>query len=360
MESSKDEDEIPLIDALNASPPPPILNLRSTDAKDESPPQSLLDRYKNKNREAPPKMAKTHATRTDGKNTSFSEDFGDEFSAVASDWVDVPRTAEDGSNHEERVFDGVKFEMMGKKGQAAEAPKASADDDVFMYERRRTRSQTRRSQRADSADSTDAAKVPADDDLLKPPGLTIKKINDMESSRTPSPQSTSEEDPSIAGPVAPTPSNSPSAAQALAQMQNTLLVDRTKKGAEYRLSNSPDPLAKAEKPVYRGLRRKLPEPPTEEPQVNHPPTLVIPPTYSPGILTTHVWVSPLASSSRPDLPWCWMKKWVCCRCAHLDPNGVGRAAETMVEQKVCSRLTCQHVRCTRGCKMTRDAKVSPF
>ena len=349
----------PLRDAPHITTPPALIHDRRSSpevsSKKSSPPQMLLDRYKN--REAPPVMATTHATRSSGRDTSFSEDFHDESPARSPEGVEVPGTLYYPSEEDVRVL-GVKFEMMGKKGQAAEAPKIPADDDVFSYERRRTRSQTRRSQRADSAEVTDAPKLPTSDDHLKPPGLTIRKISDRENSRTPSPQAVSEVNSLIAGSIAPTPSNSPNASA----IPNTLIMDITKKGAEYRLSGSPDPLEKVDKPVSRGLRRKAEE--VTEAIDAFPPTLVVPPIYSPNILTLDVWCSPLASTSRPEMRWGWMKKWVCCKCASRDPNRRERPVITMAEQKVCSRLSCQHVRCARGCEMmfcdTTFHTVSPF
>lgn len=326
----------------------------------------MLDRYKK--RAAGPKMEKTHATYTVGKGTAFSENFDDDDSAAASEWVDVPDTPTPENASDEDVQDivnGVKFEMMGKKGQAAEAPKTLADEEPFVYERRHTRSQARRQQRADSVDSNGDARVEAKEDALVPTELTIKKVNDMETSRTPSPKAASKTDSYLTNSVAPTPSNSPSASTTTTQMPNTLVVDLTKNKAEYRLSdasNSPDPVSREDKMVIRGLRRKLPEPPA--PTIDTPPaTTVAWPIYTPDINPNHLWCSSQPNTSRPQWPWTGTKKWTCCRCAHQDPDGIDRAAQTIVEQKVCSRLSCQHVRCERGCSLTsRDStldKVSP-
>jgi hypothetical protein len=325
-------------------------SIHNESSKKSSPLEVLLDGHKN--REAPPVMAKPHATRSNGKDESFSEDFNDESSAVASEWTDVPATPYYPSEEDMRVL-GVNFEMMRKKGQAAEAPKLAADDDVFHDERQRTGSRTRRSQRADSAEATDTPKLQVSDDLLKPPALTIKKVNDT-TSRTPSPQ-----EPSIAGSIAPTPSNSPNASA----LPNRLNI--TKNRSETRPPDSPDPLEKAGTPIYRCLRPKVENATdTSRPTDIFPPTLVLPPIYRPDIPPLEVWCSPLSCTSRPEIRWGWMKKWVCCKCASQDPSRRGPPVITMVEQKVCSRLACQHVRCARGCTMmgydTRFDEVSSF
>ena len=71
------------------------------------------------------------------------------------------------------------------------------------------------------------------------------------------------------------------------------------------------------------------------------PSSNVPPGY--------VWTSKQSSTSRPSEPWGWMKMWICCQCSHLDPFKAGEPAQTMIEQKVCSRLLCGHERCYLGC-----------
>ena len=312
------------------------------------------------------KTAKTHAPYKVGKDTAFSEHFDDDSLRMSSEWIDVPGTLDVGSDDDVKVCNGVNFEMMGKKGQAAEAPNTHTEDEAFVYERRATRSQSRRQQRADSTDSIDDAKAPMKENNLVPPGLTIKKINDMETSRTPSPNAAAGNTARSPGQAAPTPANSPSTpATALSQPTTTLVVDRTKGKAEYRLSATPDSID-SEKIITYYAGRRLPQLPADsdnDDKVVAIPTPVIPPLYNVNIRPEHIWTSPLAGSSRPDYPWGWMKKWSCCQCAHRDPTGRNRPAETMVEQKVCSRVKCKHVRCGMGCRMLRDSmfdKASSF
>jgi hypothetical protein len=350
------QDEQPLLqNDLSATAQPPVRKLRSSKdpSTTTSPSQSLLDRFQRREPKTSVKTAKTHTTYKVGKDTAFSEHFDDSSPRMSSEWIDVPGTPEVGSDEDIKVCDGVKFEMMGKKGQAAEAPNADKDDEAFVYERRATRSQSRRQQRADSADSNDDAKALMKESNLVPPALTFKKINEMEASRTPSPNSAAGNDARSPAQIAPTPANSPSTSATL-PTPTTLVVDRTKGKAEYRLSTTPHSVD-SDKTITHCVGRKLPQPPANS-DFAPIPTPVIPPIYNINIRPEHIWTSPLASSSRPEYPWGWMKKWSCCRCSHLDPSGRNRPSETMVEQKVCSRLRCQHVRCGMGCRMLRDFK----
>lgn len=322
--------------------PSPEHKLRSTkDSRDTTPPQSLLNRYKSRDAKASVKTVKTTATPSAGKKTSFNEDFNDDSGTSSSEWVDVTGASEADSDKYVKVQDGLEFEMMGSKGQASEAP-ITQDEEDFVYERRSTRSQTRRQQRADSVDSTMSSNETKDKEITTvPQPLTVKKVSEQESTRTPYPPTEF---------VAPTPSNTPGARNK--PPPNTLMLDQSNGKAEYRLSTSPDPIS-SEKTVTQGLRRKLPLPPVNE---NAPPTTVTPPIYTNTVRAEQIWTSPLASTSRPEMPWGWLKTWTCCRCAHLDPNKRDRPAETMVEQKVCSRLACGHVRCASGCRMMRDSR----
>jgi len=80
------------------------------------------------------------------------------------------------------------------------------------------------------------------------------------------------------------------------------------------------------------------------------PVKVVPLTApSLNVLPGYVWTSKQSSTSRPSEPWGWMKMWTCCQCSHLDPFRAGEPAQTMIEQKVCSRLLCGHERCHLGC-----------
>lgn len=343
-------------DSRTAVPPPPGRQVKTEKktTRNASPPQSLLDRYKNRAAKPVVKTSTTHATHMVGKDTAFSEHFDDESAAKSSKWIDVPGTPEYGSDKEVEVVSGVEFEMLGQKGHAAEAPNEASNDEDFTHRRRTTRSksQSRRQQRADSTDLASDDQPTSEDSTLAPAALTIKKVDDKDCSRTPSPTIVLDKKASTPEHIAPTPSNSPATSKTSSESGNTLVVDRTKNKAEYRLSRSPDPPVAEKTPGY-ALRRKLPQPPTEDKPLR---VSVIAPIYNVNIRPEHIWTSPLASTSRPDYPWGWTKKWTCCQCSQLDSSSGRRPAETMVEQAVCSRLTCGHERCSFGCRMIRDTR----
>lgn len=116
-----------------------------------------------------------------------------------------------------------------------------------------------------------------------------------------------------------------------------------------------------------------------------------PPVALPNIPIGYIFCSVLAGNSRPVEPWAWCKRWTCCACgpevegvvvekggmkgggratvvggtgtvaaadgyeAELNGRGDAKPAVTMAEQKICSRLSCGHVRCA-GCWMEREAR----
>jgi hypothetical protein len=67
---------------------------------------------------------------------------------------------------------------------------------------------------------------------------------------------------------------------------------------------------------------------------------VTPPIHAAG-LPGLVWASPQRDTSRPIWSWYLTKRWICCKCS----------AHTIVEQRVCARLTCGHHVCGDQCKM---------
>jgi hypothetical protein len=299
------QDQQPLIQVDSNGNPPPIperkpRSAQESSSKTTSPSQSLLDRYKKGTPKASVKTATTNATYKAGKTTAFSEVFGDDSSATSPEWIDVPGAPEHLSEKDTQVHDGIEFEMLGKKCQAYDAPTTGTDDQDFVYERRATRSRTRRQQRADSADSAYATVASDKESSLVPSGLTVKKVAEGPTSRTPSPRAPADGEPVTPGQVAPTPSNSPSASFIPSQTPTMLVVDQTKNKAEYRLSNSPDPITLVEKTTNYGLRRKLPQPPANN---DAPPTQVIPPIFYANIRPEYIWTSPLASTSRPEYTW---------------------------------------------------------
>ena len=304
----QDHQPLPQDDSNGNQPPIPERKPRSaqeSSSRATSPSQSLLDRYKKGTPKASVKPATTSATYKAGKSTAFSEVFEDDSaSTTSSEWIELSGTLEHLSEKDAQMHDGIDFKMLGKKGQAYDAPTTGVDDQDFTYERRATRSQTRRQQRADSADSAYATVASDKESSLVPSGLTVKKVAERPTSRTPSPRAPADGEPLTPGQVAPTPSNSPSASFVPSQTPTTLVIDQTRNKAEYRLSNSPDPITLVEKTTNYGLRRKLPQPPANN---DAPPTQVIPPIFNANIRPEYIWTSPLASTSRPE------GTWVSCR-----------------------------------------------
>jgi hypothetical protein len=92
-----------------------------------------------------------------------------------------------------------------------------------------------------------------------------------------------------------------------------------------------------------GIPRNSPQDPEQEIR----PTTVLPPLYIPSVLPGLLWASPMSGSSRPDRPWQWCKRWTCCRCS----------ATTIVEQRVCAKLTCGHHRCGDKCKLSKVKRL---
>ncbi|KAK3711226.1 hypothetical protein LTR37_009820 [Vermiconidia calcicola] len=349
---------------LSSTPPPPVdpksSNISARRSRTVSPPQSLLDRYKNRSaRASAPAVSPVKASRADqeyrGKDTAFSENFDMAMPGVSSEHAkepspNPPEPVEHGKAKDTRTFKGVEFEMMGKKGKAGEAPYETTSNEALAYQPRQTRSQSRRQQRTDSIDAdTDNKDLILNDSPLAPPPLAVKKFS--ENSRTPSPQAS----PGIGialspGLGAPTPGNSPRGASespvsALSQLQSTL--------RQLPPTPSPEP-SKTEPTVNFGLRLKPKVPNPRSLQASICPVPVYPPIPRAAIPPQFVWTSPLGSNSRPADPWGWMKKWTCCQCAKLDPLGRGQPAQTIVEQKVCSRLACSHERCADECKVLVD------
>ena len=67
------------------------------------------------------------------------------------------------------------------------------------------------------------------------------------------------------------------------------------------------------------------------------------PDYNPMVFPDYQWTSCFRSTSRPEHPWGWLRKWKCCQCGAL----------TMVEQHECARISCGHYRCDDGCGLKR-------
>ena len=314
------EQQPPSQDDLS-SMPPPDRKLRSSSEKTSrnvSTSQSLIDRYKNRVGKASVKTSLTSVGSTQdgetykvGKNTIFGENFDDEASPIQADWVNAPGTL---NNEKEvpqttRVYKGVEFEMMGKKGEAAQAPVATGHEDGFVFERRTTRSQTRREQRADSHDANLASKYPNQSEKLVPSKLTINKNGGYEMARTPSPRASPGSAVRSLSQLTPTPSNSPRQLPDIPRQLSTRRTDRSKDAIPLsRLSPSPDPITGM--PMFNlSIRSKASDSPTSNDKLSATP--VIPPPFDPNVANGYQWASPLGSTSRPSEPWGRLKTWTC-------------------------------------------------
>ncbi|KAI6801566.1 hypothetical protein KC361_g1686 [Hortaea werneckii] len=71
------------------------------------------------------------------------------------------------------------------------------------------------------------------------------------------------------------------------------------------------------------------------------PVVLLPPRYDPTSPPSHQFCSTLPATSRPKVPWGWMRRWTCCRCK----------GQTIVEQECCAKIDCGHKRCRINCKL---------
>lgn len=230
-----------------------------------------------------------------------------------------------------QTVDGIAFNMLrsSKSSPASTTPSNARrsrsspnerDDrrQADKRDRRQTRSETRRHARADSltpaasgqsvTKNVASSAEPSQSD--NPPPLNIRK--------TTSDTKATEE----FNAAAQTPTKrSPAQSSMLSPIRRSPTVP---------LSAPPSPTPSSESPIFKSS-------PTSK-QV-----LVAPPVYSPIDMNSSHWLSPLSSTSRPREPWAWPKRWTCCKCE----------AETIVEQKVCSKIRCGHVRCGDECRLAR-------
>ncbi|GAB7364343.1 hypothetical protein MBLNU230_g4886t1 [Neophaeotheca triangularis] len=240
--------------------------------------------------------------------------------------------------------------------------------DEAAQQTRVTRSQGRRAERASESTGEDeepkGTKEQSKDWLAIPQALKLRKKYST-GSRSPSPQATEgaskdQDDetnettenmtPRAAGKAPPknkaSKSQDNSSSSVLARDMANLTIKT--------VPTSPDPLAlnasPAETPTsnrrsplkrHRTSKSISPVVQTQsDAELANNAIVVNPPRINPTAPISELWTSPLNHTSRPITAWGWMKKWTCCTCA----------AETMVEQKVCAKLDCGHVRCDE-CKL---------
>ena len=360
---SKDRNTEPIErDDLSSTPPPPDRKIRSSsEQRNVSPSRRLLERYKFRSAAAqavptittasPVKASATTLKYEAGRNSAFGETFDAGPSPTSPESIDEPQTPEADLSKEMHNISGVEFEMLNNKAKAADRPLAAAGDDSAAEHKRTTRSQTRRQERVDSHDTNvTTVDFPKRSGLHVSQGLSLRRTTEKELPRTPSPQSAAGAGGSLSpGEVSATPQNSPRAPPAPPPEQAT--------GPKLpQLGLSSDTI------TGKGLLNFARKAKSTAGKNDQLATSIIPPPFSPSALPGHQWTSQLPSSSRPQEPWGWMKVWTCCSCGP-DPyeyskpeKPYDKPAETTMEQKVCSRLSCGHERCGSGCRVAPDRR----
>lgn len=230
------------------------------------------------------------------------------------------------------IIDGVETEMFQglQPGRAAAGSRGEASND---YDKRQTRSESRRHERVRSDRQHQQPKL-----VEVPAGLTIRKVlepdvnqqQEIARGSTDRGLSSTRYLPTPTDQVVPPPSQPLERSAPASQPQPSRLAASSV--APQRLSS----YRRSQQDKVAGQEMS--------------PMKVVPPTApSSNVLPGYVWTSKQSSTSRPSGPWGWMKMWTCCQCSHLDPFRAGEPAQTMIEQKVCSRLLCGHERCYLGC-----------
>lgn len=380
-------------------PAPPAAKVKANEeaARKVSPSKTLLDRYKTRSATSltasPPTTIRIPpASPQDDTDTGSPSPKGTTFRPDFDHNVDPLANAANSAN----------AEVTGKgKGKARADVEAPAQSDVEMKRkadfekelnrneenispatrprtpeqqlksRRTTRSFVRRQERADSKqDSQIASKDFAGRSLGPadvPPGLNIRKDA---ASRSPSPSSSKSNlsDPwkeAISTPL-PTDLDTPASPQSL-QSEDPIQRPATPTGSD---SGSPKPAIPPRSPKRNRIPSfkidaakdvSIKEPTSSSrPPLSTPlsptvpkdsPVAVRPPLYDASKPALFQWQSDLGSSSRPPSPWMHSKRWMCCLCQ----------GKTIVEQTVCSRLTCVHDRCPSRCRLEKkELDRGPF
>lgn len=357
---------------LSGIPAPPASTSRSDNrfTRDASPSQSLLDRYQRRlhGMQTTRHSSLSSALREQGspsKPTGKLKDASDELlvelGPASLESVNEPITPGDGMPMPNKSYDEFDFGLAGPRKTGMPPLTNTNDATITQPPRRQTRSQVRAEQRKDSVSASESEK----NAVYKPRSLTIRKVHDAD--WTPSP---------------PQPAVAFTSSQAEAELMASLaslglesntntppqtatsssIVHHAKIGAPLPSNLRPSPLQPSNLPKATATTTTTKRPPLPPPHKTKPPCpppaipINPPAPPAPSQLPGYIWLSTHPSSSLPTEPWSWLKRWTCCQCAHQDPLGQGRAAQTMVEQRVCSRLVCGHLRCARGCRVVRDGR----
>ena len=217
-----------------------------------------------------------------------------------------------------------------------------------MTRKRLTRSRSRREQRtAAGAPSTQQSNEGVgtthnrkDSANEVPPSLNIPRTSKSEILRTPSPAEDEQLSPRTFATIAGhSPTNVPI----------TPLISYCKNNTPKPQAVSPGPLITLSAAYDSSLPAGSPTDVSDFSMDNSRNAIMLGVPYHNAMrLPAYRWNSHLRTTSRPEHPWGWMKKWTCCSCSAI----------TMVEQRDCARLTCGHVRCGDGCRLYRgDAQA---
>ena len=433
------------LDDLSTTPPP---NRKLRSSKDfslnKTPPKSLLEKYKGKaakqviptaSQVERKKSGATKATTAsksqmghasiDGKAAHGKDQSpGSSPSPTKRDSELQQPLNEPTRTGETRKVNGVEFDMLHQSKSHTNTVRQGPSHGENHH--RRTRSQSRREERASSTDTllADDLKSLQLDTGLDPPPLSIRKVD-----RTPSPKIEEKEQKRDGLWDSALKLNNQQPQRSWLKVHNTRSTASTEtsnpspppqpthkrspaldpKDVHNLVSFPPPPLPAPESSPAKAKSSPSPSPLSDEASTQTPPKLkksilknthspdsgnlsltVCPPAPpTPGDLTASpaaigfIFCSEKLSSSRPVEPWAWCKRWTCCTCASDIEGGdggvgVGRGgkgglgaggaewyekpAVTMAEQKICSRVSCGHVRCT-GCWMEREARfagIGPF
>ncbi|GAB7335459.1 hypothetical protein MBLNU13_g07821t1 [Cladosporium sp. NU13] len=322
---------------LTSPPPPPSVLPRKPEKTLCSPSKSLLHRLQNRNSmdnsttgsRPSKKLAMTSpaplnvTTRSRSKVPSFTENF--EHSKFATEFTAPPKVASTTSiSSATQTVGGVEFEMVNSlqpppgqpiRSKSAEPTRGRSDsanakdgDSMQFRRKRESRSETREAR----ADSTIGD---YDDDDMKAKEATAEVV----SLKTEKPRLKSilKKSKPVAEPNLKIPRVTRStAATDPAKNTNTTTTKKSIKLVEGSSDSSDCEFILDNK---NGTAPNVPQ----RPEHKIKPTRVIPPAYIKDRLPGLVWCSKLSSTSRPDYPWLWNKRWTCCRCS----------ATTIVEQQ---------------------------
>lgn len=366
-------------DTLSNTPPVPrALNIDPA-RRNVTLPRQLLDRYKTRSaaQNGPSIITASSSISRPSRQTAFNELFGEDSVSPTTVKTEPPSRARSAENV--RLVTGEEYEIVTSGRTSGTSMRSNSADVVRSAlrdlqveseepQRRTSRSNSKREERNDSAtgplqqdkkSSMDLGKPGVQSDAsARPPTLTFRKksgepnqTNSWKKSSTSNSSSSKEGCGKAASQslsdglsTSATPANSPTFPTA-----SRPLISLCKNSShEVKESLSPDSLASTPLPHHTQQLPKSPSPAQKAP----PPlfassVLVSPPRYDPTKRTDLQWADSRCGTSRPEMPWGYLKKWTCCRCS----------ATTMVEQRECARLTCGHARCGTSCRLPADGKT---